>query len=180
MLFTETALPGVYLVDPEPREDSRGFFARAWCREEFAAHGLATRHEQTNLAFNHTQGTLRGLHYQAEPHAEAKLVRVTRGAVWDVAVDVRPDSPTYRRWVGVELTAESRRMLYVPAGFAHGYLTLADGTELLYQVSAAYAPQAERGLRYNDPALSIAWPEPVRLVSDKDLSWSLLNDGGAR
>jgi dTDP-4-dehydrorhamnose 3,5-epimerase len=172
MIFTPTELEGAYLVDLEPRADDRGFFARAWCEQEFDEQGLSTRIAQCNISFNRRSSTLRGLHYQATPHAEVKLIRCTRGAIYDVIVDLRPDSPTWKRWLGVELTAENRRMLYVPEGFAHGYQTLVDDTETFYQVSTPYAPQAEAGVRWDDPAFSIEWPDPDRaLLSDKDRSW---------
>ena len=172
MRFTETELPGAYLIDLQRREDDRGFFARAWCEDELAAHGLDTRVSQCNVSFNERRGTLRGLHYQVAPHAEVKIVRCTRGAIFDVIVDLRPESETYRRWLGVELNEENRRMLYVPEGFAHGYLTLADATETFYQVSVPYAPDAERGARWDDPAFGIDWPQTEGLVmSDKDRAW---------
>lgn len=171
MIFTETSLPGAFIIDPEPREDHRGFFARSFCRREFEAHGLNPDIAQCNLSWNHRSGTLRGMHYQLEPAAEAKLVRCTRGAIHDVIVDLRPGSPTYLRHVGVELTAENRRQLYVPPLFAHGYLTLAPDTEVAYQVSEFYTPGAERGIRWNDPALGITWPVAVEVISDKDAGW---------
>ena len=172
MIFTETELPGAYLIDLERREDERGFFARSWCAEEFAAHSLSTRLVQANISFNHRQGTLRGMHFQVEPHAEVKVVRCTRGAIFDVIIDLRPDSETFKRWVGVELDAEGRRALYVPEGFAHGYQTLAPDTETHYQVSEYYAPQAEGGVRWNDPAFGIEWPDPANaFLSDKDRDW---------
>jgi dTDP-4-dehydrorhamnose 3,5-epimerase len=172
MRFTETALPGAYLVDLERREDERGFFARAWAEDEFAAHGLDTRVSQCNLSFNERRGTLRGLHYQVAPHAEVKVVRCTRGAVYDVIVDLRPGSATYLRWIAVELSTENRRVLYVPEGFAHGYQTLEDETETFYQVSVPYAPGAERGVRWDDPAFGIEWPDvEERVMSEKDRTW---------
>ena len=172
MIFTKTELPGAYVIDLERREDERGFFARAWSEDEFAERGLSTRVVQCNLSWNERRGTLRGLHFQRPPHAEVKLVRCTRGAIYDVIVDLRPGSPAYGRWLGVELTAENRRMLYVPEGFAHGYQTLVDGTETYYQVSEFYAPGAEGGLRWDDPALAIEWPEAdERIMSAKDESW---------
>jgi dTDP-4-dehydrorhamnose 3,5-epimerase len=172
MIFTETELRGAYVIDLEPREDERGFFARAWCENEFAERGLTTRIAQCNLSYNHSAGTLRGMHYQAAPHQEAKLIRCTRGAIYDVIVDLRPDSPTYKRWTGVTLTPENRRTLYVPEGFAHGYQTLADGTETFYFVSAFYAPDAERGVRWDDPAFAIRWPDADhRTISEKDRAW---------
>ena len=172
MIFTPTELEGAYVIDLDPREDERGFFARAWSRDLFAERGLSTEVVQCNVSFNHRAGTLRGMHFQAEPHAEVKLVRCTRGAIYDVIVDLRASSPTRTRWIGVELTAENRRMLYVPEGFAHGYQTLVDDTETFYQVSAYYAPQAEGGVRWDDPAFGIEWPDPDEpLMSDKDRSW---------
>ncbi len=172
MIFTATALEGAYVVELEPREDERGFFARAWCESEFRDHDLSTEIAQCNISFNHKRGTLRGMHYQVAPHAEVKLIRCTRGAVYDVIVDLRPDSPTQTHWIGVDLTAENRRMLYVPEGFAHGYQTLVDETETFYQVSAAYAPEAERGVRWDDPSFSSVWPDPEgAILSEKDSSW---------
>jgi dTDP-4-dehydrorhamnose 3,5-epimerase len=172
MIFTPTELDGAYVIDLERREDERGFFARAWCEDEFAAHGLSTRIAQCNVSFNHRRSTLRGLHYQAAPHAEVKVIRCTRGAIYDVIVDLRPDSPTRTRWLGFELSAENQRMLYVPEGFAHGYQTLADDTETFYLVSAAYAPEAEGGVRWDDPAFAVRWPDPEgALMSEKDRMW---------
>jgi dTDP-4-dehydrorhamnose 3,5-epimerase len=158
MIFTETGLPGAYLIDLQRLEDERGFFARAWCQREFEAHGLNPRLVQCNISFNHTQGTLRGMHYQAAPFAEAKLVRCTMGAIYDVMIDLRPESPTFKQHLGVTLTPASRTMLYIPAGFAHGFLTLADSTEVFYQMSEFYAPDYGRGLRWNDPAFALEWP----------------------
>jgi dTDP-4-dehydrorhamnose 3,5-epimerase len=172
VLFTETELDGAYIVDLEPREDDRGFFARAWCANEFAEHGLSTELVQSNLAFNRRQGTLRGMHFQREPHAEVKLVRCTRGAVYDAIIDLRSGSQTYMRWIGIELTDENRRALYVPEGFAHGYQTLVDDTEIFYQVSEFYSPDFEDGVRWNDPAFGIRWPDPATpLLSSKDAAW---------
>jgi dTDP-4-dehydrorhamnose 3,5-epimerase len=172
MIFTELDLRGAYAVDIEPIEDDRGFFARSWCANEFAEHGLTTRVAQSNVSFNRRQGTLRGMHYQVAPHAETKLVRCTRGAVYDVIVDLRADSPTFKRWVGLELSADNRRALYVPEGFAHGYQTLAPDTETHYQVSEFYTPGAERGVRWNDPAFTIEWPDPANaFLSEKDAAW---------
>jgi len=175
MIFTETSLPGIYLIDIEPVEDSRGFFARGWCRKEFEEHGLDTSVNQMNISHNPDAGTLRGLHYQQEPYAEAKTVRCVRGAVFDVAVDMRESSPNYLQWIGHELSAENHRSLYIPKGFAHGYQTLVPDTELLYSVSEFYAPGSEVGIRYDDPALAIEWPAPVLVISDKDASWPDLN-----
>jgi dTDP-4-dehydrorhamnose 3,5-epimerase len=166
--FVETDLPGAYLVELEPVHDERGWFARAFCAEEFAAHGLNPVVAQCNLSRSHRAGTLRGLHWQAPPHAEAKLVRCIAGAIWDVIVDLRPGSPTRRRHLGVELAGDGRRALYVPEGFAHGFLTLADDSDVLYQMSAAYAPAAALGARWDDPAFGIDWPAEVRVISARD------------
>jgi dTDP-4-dehydrorhamnose 3,5-epimerase len=172
MIFVETDLGGAYVVELERREDDRGFFARTWCGREFEEHGLSTEIAQCNLSYNHKAGTIRGLHYQVAPDEEVKLIRCTRGAIYDVIVDLRQESPTYGRWIGVELTDDNRRALYVPEGFAHGYQTLVDETETVYQVSAYYTPGAERGLRWDDPALAIQWPDTAeRIISDKDRSW---------
>lgn len=180
MLFEETSLPGAYVIDLERFEDDRGFFARAFCREEFEDHGLEPDVVQCNLSFNHRAGTLRGLHYQVPPATEAKLVRCIRGAIYDVVVDLRPDSPTYRDHLGVELSADNRRALYVPGMFAHGFQALTDGAEVFYQVSHPYSPDHERGLRHDDPALGIDWPLPVTDLSDKDAGWPLLSEQGVR
>lgn len=172
MIFTETRLAGVFTIDVERHEDERGFFARVWDGEELAAHGLDARVVQSSIAYNHVAGTLRGLHFQAEPFAETKLLRCTRGAIWDVVVDLRAGSPSFLDWVAVELTEENRRTLYVPERFAHGYQTLVDASEVWYQMSAPYAPDAARGLRWDDPKLGIDWP-PVerRVISERDLAW---------
>ena len=172
MIFRETVVAGVFVIELEPREDERGFFARVFCRAEFEAHGLNPHVEQCNVSLSPQAGTLRGMHFQVTPHSEAKTVRCTRGALWDVALDLRPDSPSYLRWAGAELTDENRRMLYVPEGCAHGFQTLRPETEAFYQVSSAYAPGAERGVRWDDPAFGIDWPAaPARVISDKDRSW---------
>lgn len=172
MIFTETELSGAYLVDVEIQEDERGFFARAWSRDDFSAHGLSTEISQCSVSYNHRAGTLRGMHFQSDPHAEVKLVRCARGAIYDVIVDLRRDSPTFMRWLAVELTEQNRRMLYVPEGFAHGFQTLLDGTELFYQISQRYVPEAARGVRWDDPAFGIEWP-PVarRIISRRDQEW---------
>lgn len=175
MLFTETPLAGAFIIDVETRPDSRGFFARSFCRHEFEAHGLDPAVAQTNLSFNIRKGTLRGLHFQYPPAAETKLVRCTRGAIFDVIVDLRPESPTYLQHVAVELTADNRRALYVPERFAHGFQTLEDATEIGYQVSAFYMPSAEGGLPHDDPRLAITWPLPVAEISDKDRDWAALD-----
>ena len=171
MRFTPAPLDGAWIIDLERREDPRGWFARTFCRREFEAHGLEPVIAQANISWNARKGTLRGMHYQVPPAAETKLVRCTRGALWDVIVDLRPDSPTFLRHFGVELTAENGRQLYVPELFAHGYLTLADDTEVAYQVGEFYTPGAERGIRHDDPALGIEWPAPVAVISEKDAAW---------
>jgi dTDP-4-dehydrorhamnose 3,5-epimerase len=171
MIFTETELKGAYIIDLERREDDRGFFARTWCQNEFEAQGLVARIVQANTSYNKLKGTLRGMHYQRAPYAETKLVRAVRGAIVDIIVDLRPDSPTYKRWISVELTADNRRALFVPEGFAHGFQTLEDNTDVSYQVSAFYTPGAEGGARYNDPAFDIQWPLPISVISDKDATW---------
>jgi dTDP-4-dehydrorhamnose 3,5-epimerase len=168
MIFTACKVKGAYLIDLERKVDERGFFARSYCRNEFAAHGLHPDFVQGNLSFNNRRRTLRGMHYQVRPNEEVKLIRCLSGAIYDVIVDLRLTSPTYKQWMGVELDADSRKMLYSPAGFAHGYLTLADNTEVLYQVSAFYSPESERGVRWNDPAFNIQWPMPPEVISSKD------------
>jgi dTDP-4-dehydrorhamnose 3,5-epimerase len=174
MIFTETALKGAYIVDLELKHDDRGFFARTFCAREFEEHGLQPTVAQVNLSFNHKAGTLRGMHFLAEPGKETKFIRVIRGAILDVIVDLRPDSPTFHQHISVELTAENRRALYVPEPFAHGFQTLADETEILYQMGNFYSPGYERGLRYDDPALGIKWPLDVSVISERDRSWPLL------
>ncbi|MCX8004029.1 MAG: dTDP-4-dehydrorhamnose 3,5-epimerase [Burkholderiaceae bacterium] len=172
MLFSELDdVAGVFLLQMEPRHDERGHFARLLCEQELERQGLQGRFVQVNSGFSPRAGTLRGLHFQQPPHAEVKIARCTRGAVFDVAVDLRPDSPTFCRWVGVELRPEVPTLLYVPEGCAHGYLTLADDTELVYFTSRPYAPEAARGVRYDDPAFGIRWPVPVRVISQADRSW---------
>jgi dTDP-4-dehydrorhamnose 3,5-epimerase len=172
MRFTSTELSGVFVIEVEPRADERGLFARTYCREEFAAHGLCTEWVQCNVSFNARAGTLRGMHWQAPPHEEIKLVRCTSGSALDVVADLRSGSPTYRKWVAVELTATNRRALYIPDGCAHGFQTLVDGTELFYQMSAFYVPGAARGARWDDPALGIAWPPcGARVIAPRDLSF---------
>jgi len=180
MIFTELALSGAFLVESERLEDERGFFARTFCAAEFAARGLRPPIVQCSVSYNRRRGTLRGLHYQASPHEEAKLVRCTHGAVYDVIVDIRPGSATFRQWAGIGLSAENRRALYVPEGFAHGFQTLVDDTELFYQASAAYVPEAARGIRWDDPALAIAWPPAAaRVISPRDLALPTLAEIGA-
>lgn len=171
MIFHEAGLKGAYVIDLQRLEDERGFFARSWCQREFAEHGLNPRVVQCNLSFNAAKGTLRGMHYQAKPWEEAKLIRCTKGAIHDVIVDIRPDSPTFRRYFAVQLTADNRRLLYVPEGFAHGFLTLEKDTEVFYQMSEFYAPEHARGFRWNDPAFGIEWPEAVNILSPRDGSY---------
>jgi dTDP-4-dehydrorhamnose 3,5-epimerase len=175
MIFTETALKGAYIIDLDARSDSRGFFARVFCQEEFAEHGLKPAIAQGNIAFNHCKGTLRGMHFQFPPAAETKLVRCTRGAILDIIVDLRPESPTWLQHITVELTEDNHRAIYVPERFAHGYQVLQDETETSYQVGEFYAPGFEGGLLYNDPALGLSWPLPVTAISDKDAAWPLLD-----
>jgi len=170
MRFTETAIRGAFLVELERIEDARGFFARTWCAQEFAAHGLTAKLEQCSISYNKKRGTLRGMHYQAAPHQEAKLVRCTSGAAYDVLVDARADSPTAGLHVGVNLAQAAPTMLYVPEGVAHGYITLADDTELSYLISVPHEPRAERGFRWNDPAVRIQWPLAPLVISARDAS----------
>jgi len=170
MIFNETKLKGAFIIELEKRGDDRGFFARTFCQREFDEHGLISNIVQTNISLSKTKGTLRGIHYQIAPHQETKLVRCTSGALYDVIIDLRKDSPTYKQWIGVELTAANYRMLYVPRDFAHGFLTLQDNTEVTYGVSEFYTPDAERGIRWNDPVFGIVWPEEVREISGKDAS----------
>lgn len=177
MRFTEMNLPGAFLVEIEKLEDERGFFGRAWCRREFEPFGLAQTFVQANVGFSRKRGTLRGLHFQRPPFEEAKLVRCTSGAVFDVVVDLRPGSPTLRQWQGVELAADRHGMVYVPEGCAHGYLTLTDEAEVFYQTSEFYAPEGVAGARFDDPALAIDWPIEVTTVSQQDRSWPLLDVG---
>lgn len=172
MIFIETKLKGAYIIEPERLEDTRGFFARAWCKKEFEAHGLNSGLVQCNISFNKKRGTLRGMHYQASPYEEIKLVRCTMGMIYDVIIDLRPNSETYLGWIGVELTGDNRKMLYIPGGFSHGYQTLESNTEVFYQVSQFYSPESERGVRWDDPAFGIKWPEIENIiVSEKDRGW---------
>lgn len=171
MIFNKTPLSDAYTIDLEKRGDDRGFFARVFCEKEFADAGLETRFVQINSSLSAKRATLRGMHYQLPPAAEVKVVRCIKGGLFDVIVDLRPDSPTNMRWFGAELTAENRRMMYVPRGFAHGFITLSDDTEAFYLVSEFYSPGNERGLRYNDPAIGIEWPLEPAEVSDKDGKW---------
>lgn len=174
MIFIPTKLSGVFIVEPEPHPDARGFFARTFCTREFKEQGLATEFVQCSISANRARGTLRGLHYQLPPAGEIKLVRCTSGAIHDVVVDLRHDSPTYLEHLGVELTAQNRRALYIPEMFAHGLQTLADETEVFYQISEFHAPDKSAGLRFDDPKLGIQWPLPVTVINDKDRNWPLL------
>ncbi len=176
MIFTPTPLAGSFVIDIEPRTDDRGFFSRSYCVEEFAAAGIDHRVVQENVSFNHLAGTCRGIHFQRPPHAEAKLVRCTAGEIFDVVVDLRPESDTFGEWYGVELTAENRRALYVPVRCGHAYLTLTDGAEVTYQVSHRYNGSAEGGLRPDDPAIGVQWPRPLSVVSPKDMDWPSLGE----
>lgn len=168
MKFNKTPLGGAYTIDLEPRGDDRGFFSRLFCSEEFAQHGIESDVIQANDSFSAHKGTLRGLHYQLAPKEETKLVRCISGTIYDVIVDLRPDSPTFKQWFGAELSAENRRMMFVPRGFAHGFLTLTDNTEVIYLVSESYSKELERGLRWNDPAFNIAWPIAPTVISERD------------
>ncbi|MCI0621722.1 MAG: dTDP-4-dehydrorhamnose 3,5-epimerase [Acidobacteria bacterium] len=171
MVFSQAPLESAYIVDVTKIEDNRGFFARSWCSQEFLRRGLTNVMVQTNIGFNLKRGIVRGLHYQTDPHSEAKLIRCTRGAIYDVIVDLRPDSPTYKQWFGTELTEDNYRMIYAPEGVAHGYQTLTDNAEIVYQTSEFFVPEAATGVRYDDPAFTIDWPLPVQLVSARDRSW---------
>lgn len=175
MRFIPTSLVGAYLIEPEPISDERGFFARTYCRNEFAEMGLNPNLVQCNISYNKVRGTLRGMHYQKMPHAEAKLVRCTQGAIYDVIVDLRNDSKTFTQWFGVELTAESRKALYVPEGFAHGFLTLMDDTEVLYQMSEFFHTECAVGIRWNDPLFAIDWPGEIAVISDRDARYPDFN-----
>jgi dTDP-4-dehydrorhamnose 3,5-epimerase len=181
MRFVATKLADAYVVELERREDERGFFARVWCRDEFAGHGLVPDLAQCSISRNDRAGTLRGLHFQTAPHEEAKLVRCTRGTIFDVIVDLRPDSPTHAEWIGVELDAAEGTALYVPKGFAHGFQTLVDETEVLYMISDPYVPEAASGVRWDDPAFGIEWPPAdVRVISERDRSWPDYAPGSRR
>jgi len=171
VIFTETKLKGAYVIEIEKLKDHRGFFARAWCQNEFKSQGLTSSLVQANVSFNKKKGTLRGMHYQLSPYEETKLVRCTKGAIYDVIIDLRPASPTYTQWIGVELTAENYKMLYVPESFAHGFQTLEDNTEVTYHVSQFYTPGSERGICWDDPVFSIEWLTDVEVISGKDKSW---------
>ena len=171
MIFTETNLKGAYLIEFEKIEDERGFFARTFCQEEFRKHGLNPRLMQCSVSYNRSCGTLRGMHYQTAPYEETKLVRCTKGAIYDVIIDLRPNSPTFAQWIEAELTATNLRMIYIPQQFAHGFQTLEDDTEVLYQMSELYAPEYARGIRWNDPAFGIHWPTADRIISVRDNSY---------
>jgi dTDP-4-dehydrorhamnose 3,5-epimerase len=171
MIFTETKLKSAFLIGVSKFEDDRGFFGRSFCQKEFQEHGLNPNVSQANVSYNKKKGTLRGMHYQVAPYEEVKLVRCTRGAICDVIIDMRTGSPTYRQWTYAELTADNYLMLYVPEGFAHGFQTLEDDTEVVYQVSQFYTPGSERGIRYDDPVFKIEWPLAVQVISEKDRNW---------
>ena len=171
MKFTPLTLPGAFVIEPQKYEDERGFFARTWCTREFAEHGLNASLVQANISFNARLGTLRGMHYQAAPNEEAKIVRVTRGAIFDVIVDLRPQSPAYLKWTGVELRADNYLALYIPEGFAHGFLTLSHDTEVNYLMTAFFVAEAARGFRWDDPAIGIRWPAAVNVIAQKDEMW---------
>lgn len=171
MIFTESPLPGAFVIDLEPHEDERGFFARAWCQDEFQRKGLDTRIVQCNISSTTSKGTLRGMHYQAEPYPEAKVVRCIKGAIYDVIIDLRPEKETFKRWFSVELTAKNKRALFVPVGFAHGFQTLEDDCEVYYQMSEFYHPEYARGIRWDDPAFGIKWPLDNPILSVRDQSF---------
>ena len=171
MIFVETKLKGAFVIEPEKFEDERGFFARSWSAREFAERGLDPQIAECNISFNKRKGTLRGMHYQSAPYGQAKLVRCGMGAVYDCIVDLRPDSATFKHWFAVELTDRNHLMLYVPKGFAHGFQTLTDETELFYQISSAYVPESETGVRWNDPAFGIEWPSEVLTINDRDRNY---------
>lgn len=171
MEFISTALSGAWIIDPVLIEDERGFFGRTWCQREFREHGLNPRLLQCNISFSHRRGTVRGMHYQAAPREEAKVVRCSSGAIFDVIIDLRPDSPTFKRWISVELSARNRRMVYVPEGFAHGFQTLEDDAEVIYHMSELFDVACARGVRWDDCAFGIHWPQPVQAISEKDKSY---------
>lgn len=168
MIFVSTKLKGAFIIEPERLEDERGFFGRTWCKREFEIHGLNPEVVQCNISFNRKKGTLRGMHYQVYPHEEAKLVRCTMGSIYDVIIDLRPNSETFKQWIAVELTSANRKMIYVPEGFAHGFQTLTDNTEVFYQMSEFYAPESARGVRWNDPQFNIVWPDDERKICFRD------------
>jgi len=172
MIFHEKKLPGVFEIHLEPQADARGFFARTWCQKEFQRIGLTTQIAQCSVSFNTQKGTLRGMHYQATPFSETKIIRCTKGAIYDVVVDLRPGSPAFREWAAVVLTASNRSMLYVPEGCAHGFLTLEDETEVFYQISEFFNPELARGVRWDDPAFGISWPDAIEVISDRDRTYT--------
>jgi dTDP-4-dehydrorhamnose 3,5-epimerase len=174
MKFIPEPLAGAFLIEPERHEDERGFFARMWCQREFAAHGITSHFVQCSISYNRSKGTLRGMHFQLPPYAEDKLVHVTRGRIFDVIVDLRPDSDTFLRWLGVELTEENRLALYIPQGFAHGFETLVDDTEVFYQMTEFYMPDYGRGFRWDDPLIGITWPEPIKIIAERDRTYTNL------
>lgn len=180
MIFTESSLPGAFLIDPAPISDERGFFARTYCDEEFAAKGVGMQLRQCSVSYNTQKGTLRGLHYQGPPHEEHKLVRCTAGAIFDVIVDIRPHSPHYRRWFATHLSAQNRRSLFIPPGFAHGFITLSDDAEVYYMISVPHAPQYAQGFRWSDPAFSIQWPLAPSVISPRDAAYPLLDASAPR
>lgn len=171
MIFNETKLKGAFVIEPEKLDDKRGFFARTWCVREFEEHGLNPNLVQCNISFNTKRGTLRGMHYQMAPHEEAKLVRCTMGSIYDVIIDLRSDSPTYKQWFHVDLSADNRKMIYIPEGFFHGFLTLQDNTEVFYQMSEFYASECAIGIRWNDPSFGMDWPDDVLVISEKDRTY---------
>jgi dTDP-4-dehydrorhamnose 3,5-epimerase len=168
MIFAETKLKGAFIIQPEKLEDERGFFARTWCKRELEAHGLNPNLVQCNISFNKKRGTIRGMHHQVPPHEEAKLVRCTMGAIYDVIIDLRPNSQTFKEWFSLELTDRNRKIIYIPEGVSHGFMTLDDNTEVFYQMSEFYAPECARGVRWNDPGFDIVWPGNVRVISERD------------
>jgi dTDP-4-dehydrorhamnose 3,5-epimerase len=171
MIFQTTPLAGAYVIEPERKEDHRGFFARIWCKKELIERGLQSELAQSNVGFSHKKGTLRGLHFQVSPHTEVKIVRCPRGAIFDVIVDLRPDSPTHKQWFGIELTADNCKMIYVPEGFAQGYITLENNTEIYYHTTEYFHANSASGIRFNDEAFGITWPIPVEVISDQDRGW---------
>lgn len=180
MLFRDTPLPGVFLIESERREDDRGYFARTWCKKEFGDRDLCSEWVQISTSFNRLRGTLRGMHFQAAPNEEVKLIRCTRGAIYDVALDLRRDSPAYLKWFTAELTADNGRMLYLPKGIAHGFQTLADASEVLYNISEYYHPESSRGVRWNDPAFALVWPVAEPILSPRDQEWPDFGIGNTR
>ena len=171
MIFTETKLTGAFIIEPEKLADERGFFARTWCKREFNSHGLNPNLVQCNISFNKIKGTIRGMHYQSAPYEEAKLVRCTKGKIYDVIIDIRPESLTYKQWISVELSAANHKSIYIPEGFAHGFQSLKDNTEVFYQMGEFYQPECACGIRWNDPQFNVIWPFEAITISDKDKNW---------